>query len=185
MLLADAAEERLHLRQRPEVRDARRTGRVEIESPPAKDPPLDQIGVDIRGLLDREVTLVDRPLELRAKLELLFQGGAREELDRALVRLVVERRIDPRVLEDGEADLFQRTDELLGKVKPVPGIAPKVPADVAGPHPIVQVERLVAIVLGQVVLVALVDLVVADVVLVGGVDAFVLPSHGGLPFKPV
>ena len=56
---AELPEEGLHLRPRPELRGAERGHAVQVEGPAAEDPALDEVGMDVGRLLDREVALVD------------------------------------------------------------------------------------------------------------------------------
>jgi hypothetical protein len=166
-------EERLLLRHRPEVGDVRR-----VKSPAAEHPALDEVGVHVAGLFDRKVALIHRAVALGAEAHLLVETAAREDLLDALLRFVVERRVDAMSFEDGEADLAQRVTELRGKGAFLVLVAVQVAADVARTDPEFIVElRGVDFAFGQLVGLPFLDLVVADEVLIGGVDAVFVAIH--------
>ena len=47
-----------------------------VESAPAPHPALDEVGMDVAGLLDREITLVDRAMAISPEAHLLGQAGS-------------------------------------------------------------------------------------------------------------
>src|SRR5262249_9952427 len=124
LLAAEPPEERLEPRLGPEILGPERTRRFSgVERAPAKDPALDQVRVDVAGLLDRKVSLVDRAVAPSAVAELLLQRRPREELDHTPGRLLVEGGIDAVPFQDREADLGERLAELDGEPLPVGRIA--------------------------------------------------------------
>ena len=75
--LGHPTEERLESGPGPEVGLAVRRVAVEVERTPTEHPALDQVGVNVARLLDREVALVDRAEATGAVPHLLFQRDAR------------------------------------------------------------------------------------------------------------
>ena len=122
---------------------AARTRSGSSNAPAAEDPSLDEIGMHVARLFDREVALIDRAEALGAEAHLLVEREAREELGHALVRLVVERDVDAVTVEDGEADLTQRLAELCGEGAFPAFIAVQEAADVAGADLELVIELLV------------------------------------------
>jgi hypothetical protein len=113
----ESAEERLRVRDGPEVGRAVRSGTrlAEVERAAAEHPPFDEIRVDVGGLLDGEVSLLHRTNALRCVAELLVERGTGEHVDHALARFGVESRVDAMSHEDRESDLCHGLTELLGE----------------------------------------------------------------------
>src|SRR5690348_6782089 len=103
-----------------------------VERTPTPHPTLDKVGMDVAGLLDREISLVDRSVPFRAKAHLFCERGRREQIERQLFHLIVEPRIDPVAGEDGKTDLLQRRRESLGEARLLSGVATKELAKVEG-----------------------------------------------------
>ena len=182
MRLHELAEERLGVGARPVVLPAEGRIAVQVEGAAAEDPAFDEVGMDAARLLDGKVSLVDRAVPPRAEAELVVQAGASEELRGPLLGLAVERGTDAVAFEDGEAQRSQRRAQVARERSPVRLVSVQEPAQVAGLDARLVVECFLMLPLGQVVLLLLVDLVVADEGLVGGLDAFPLPvGHGAAP----
>ena len=181
--LAHPAEERLAPGAGPEVFLAVRRIVVEVERTPAEHPALDQVGVDVAGLLDREVPLVDRAEAARAVAKLLLERGLGEQLEDPRVGLVVEGDVDAVSLEDCEAQAAQRIAQLAGERLLVGLISVEEPAEVAGRDAGLLVEGLGVVRLGEVVLLPLVDLVVPAERLVRRLDPLCLAVAHGEPSR--
>ncbi len=135
--------------------------------------------MDVARLLDGEVALIDRPVALATKPELLFEAGLGEEALRVLMRPVVEGCVDAVADEDGEADLLERISELASE-RLLVGVGPlEESGQIASLHLVHVIERLAVVRFRQVVGLRFVDLVVADEVPVRGVDVFGLAHRTG------
>src|SRR5262245_8801367 len=136
--------------------------------------------MDVARLLDRKVALVDRAVARRPEAELLLERAAFEELRDAGLGLFVERRIDAGVLEDGEADLLQRTAELADEALAIARIRAAPETEVASSDAVLLVE-LLFVPFGQAILLVFVHTFVAREVLVDRVDV-ALPVVRGHAF---
>src|SRR3954447_24430949 len=83
----ETAELSLIFRRRPIVFGLERLGALlrDVEGAPAPQPALDQIGVDVAGLLDWEITLADGTVARGAEAHLVGEGRRREQVDHRLV----------------------------------------------------------------------------------------------------
>ena len=117
------AEARLILRPRPIILGAERRVALlrNIERAPAPHPALDQVGMDVARLLDREIALVDRAVALRAKAHLVGQRRRRRTARaRRRASSSYSAGIDAVPGQHREADLLERAGELLRRTAPCP-----------------------------------------------------------------
>jgi hypothetical protein len=141
--------------------------------------------MDAARLLDGKVSLVDRAVPLRAEAQLVGRAGLGEELLGLLLGFPVERGTDAVALQNGEAKRAKRRAELARERPPVRFVSTQEPAQVTRLDARLVVECFPVLSLGQVVLLLLVDLVVADEGLVGGLDPLGLPiGHRAAPPPP-
>ena len=183
--LHEPAEEGFGIGARPVVLPPESRIAVQVERAAAEDPAFDQVGMDAARLLDGKVSLVDRAVPLRAEAQLVGRASVGEELLGLLLGVPVERGTDAVALEDGEAQRSERRAQLARERLPVRFVSVQEPAQVAGLDARLVVECFLMLPLGQVVLLFLVDLVVADEGLVGGLDPLGLPiGHRAAPLPP-
>ena len=126
--------------------------------------------MDARGLLDGKVALVHRAVAPGQKPHLLLEARSGEHLHHRLDGAVMQRGIDSGVFQDGEPDLVKGFAQLLREPLPIVLVALEDAAHVAGANDGLLVEQLLAGPLGQVVGLALVDLLVPDEFPVRGGD---------------
>src|SRR6476469_10964561 len=91
-----APEQLLLLGARPEVlRPGGLAARLRyVERAAAPDPTFDEVGVDLARLFEREIALRDRSEPFRTEAHLVRQWRRREQVEHAVVDLVVQRGSD-------------------------------------------------------------------------------------------
>ena len=125
------------------------------------------------------------PWRCARKRSFSSSGHAREQLDHALFGLVVERAAStPWPSRIAKPISRSASPSSPANARAIVGVAAQEAAEVAGADAVVLVEGLDVARLGQVVLLALLDLVVADVVLVRRLDAPLLAiAHACSPIE--
>ena len=81
--------------------------------------------MDVAGLLDREISLIDRSMAGGPKAHLLGERSGPEQVESKILRFVIEDRIDAVADEHCEPDLLECIGKGFGKACFVRSIAPE------------------------------------------------------------
>src|SRR5205085_9687290 len=143
----------------------------------AEHPTFDEVGMHVARFLDREVALIHRAEALGAEAHLFVQCEAREDFVDPPLRLGIKTRIDVVTDQDGEADFVQRIAQLRGNGALIRVSSMEESTDVHRPNLELVIELIAVQSLGELVVLALLDLVVADEILVRGPDSVFFRLH--------